>query len=106
MSHDNIPFPRIHDTCAVHSLHLIPGTIGGLASVLYSLLLTEPRCLITSYIIIGDVCPHFLVITFFSLCSGFVETSRTLLNPLKVLLRSFSECPLNDPLRSPLESPF
>ena len=34
---------RIHDTCAVHSLHLIPGALGGLASVLYALFLSKHK---------------------------------------------------------------
>ena len=34
---------RIHDTCGVHSLHAIPGTIGGIASALYASLVTISR---------------------------------------------------------------
>ena len=34
---------RIHDTCSVHSLHALPGTLGGIASALYALGLTEER---------------------------------------------------------------
>ena len=34
---------RIHDTCGVHSLHAIPGTIGGIASALYALGLRGER---------------------------------------------------------------
>ena len=32
---------RIHDTCSVHSLHALPGTLGGLASALYALGLSQ-----------------------------------------------------------------
>ena len=28
---------KIHDTCGVHSLHAIPGLLGGVASIFYSL---------------------------------------------------------------------
>ena len=34
---------RIHDTCSVHSLHAIPGTLGGFASAVYALGLREER---------------------------------------------------------------
>ena len=34
---------RIHDTCSVHSLHAIPGTLGGIASAVYALGVTEQR---------------------------------------------------------------
>ena len=32
---------RVHDTCSVHSLHALPGTIGGIVSAVYSLGLTQ-----------------------------------------------------------------